>query len=133
MMSMTKTVAALVTALVAAPISKTALPDELTTARELAPNQSIAFQIDDKAVLSYFTSENGKCKAVMWVAPPAVWEDKVATFATVKYEADIPIGKSGRFVPSPGRIFALECQPEAQLLVIRPVKPGAAASIDVND
>lgn len=127
MMSMTKTATALLAALITVPFSKAALPEDLTNARVLAPNRSIAFQIEDKAVLSYFTSEDGMCKAVMWVAPPAVWQDKVATFATTKYEADIPMGKSGRFAPFPGKTFAFECQPQAQFLVIRPVRPASDA------
>jgi hypothetical protein len=120
---MMKIAPALTAALFVAHMGTCAQADELTNARQLSPNQSIAFRVDAKAVLSYFTSEDKMCKAVMWVAAPPTWQDRVATFATSKYEADIPNGKSGRFVPVPGRTFAFECQSEAQIMIVRPLRP----------
>lgn len=122
MMLKTRTILVVATALFVARIATTAHADELTNPRQLRPNQSIAFQVDAKAILSYFTSDDRVCKAVMWVATPPTWQDKVATFATLKYEADIPNGKSGRFVPVPGRAFAFECQSEARTMIVRPLR-----------
>ncbi|SFV36820.1 hypothetical protein [Hyphomicrobium facile] len=123
MMSMTKTVIALAVGLCTTHVNKAAEANDPTAARVLRPNQSVAFPIEAKATLSYFTNEDRICKATMWVAAPPTWQANVATFATTKYEADIPVGKSGIIAPAPGKAFAFECQSEARTMTIRPLRP----------
>lgn len=127
MMSMAKTALALATGLFTAHMTEAAQASDPTAARELKPNQSVAFPIEAKASLSYFTNEDRTCKAIMWVAAAPTWKEKVATFATTTYEADIPVGKSGIIAPAPGKAFAFECRSEARVMTIRPI---TAESLD---
>ena len=122
MMLMIRTAPYLAATLSMAYFAATARADELTNTRQLRPNQSVAFKIDANAVLAFFRTEDRVCKAVMWVATPPAWSGRVATFATSKFEADIPNGKSGRFVPVSGRPFTFECRSEGQIMVLRPLR-----------
>ncbi|MBS0267358.1 MAG: hypothetical protein JSS54_00100 [Proteobacteria bacterium] len=121
MMSIAKTALALAIGLVTAHMTEAARANDSTAARELNPNQSVAFRIEATATLSYFTNEGRTCKAIMWVAAAPTWKEKVATFATTKYEADIPVGKFAIITPAPRKAFAFECRSEAQVMTIRPL------------
>ncbi|MBY0558738.1 hypothetical protein [Hyphomicrobium sp.] len=121
MRSMTKAAFALAIGVFTAHVSEAGQAGDPTATRELRPNQSAAFPVEAKATLSYFTSEDGICKAVMWIAAPPTWQEKVATFATTKYEANIPVGQSSIITPVPGKAFAFECRSEAQVMTIRPL------------
>jgi hypothetical protein len=97
-------------------VSDTGSADELTTVRHLKPSEGTTFSIGAKAALAYFSSENGKCNAVVVTSTPPSWDNKVATFETTKYEAEIPSGKTSHVALGLGSPIELTCQTGAKLM-----------------
>lgn len=97
-------------------VSDVGSADELTTVRHVKPPEGTTFSIGAKAALTYFSSENGKCIAVVVISTLPTWDDKIATFETTKYEAEIPGGKTSHVALGSGNSIELTCQTGAKLV-----------------
>jgi hypothetical protein len=74
--------------------------------------------------VTYFLSDNGRCKLVLTQARAA--RGNHANFAATRFEATIDAGKTTRYVSSDGHAIDFECQPNAQSVSIHGVAPALA-------
>jgi hypothetical protein len=91
----------------------------------MSPRQGFSFDIGPERAVTYFLSDNGRCKLVLTKAGSA--RGNHADFIATRFEATIAAGKSTRYVPSDGSPIDFECHPDARSVRIRGVEPAAFA------
>jgi hypothetical protein len=94
--------------------------EELSTVQIMKPLHGISFDVGAKRAVSYFLSENGKCKLVLTIAETPNW-DRDSGFTVTRFEADVAGGNATRFNPSEGRSLEFACQIHAQSMSVTPI------------
>ena len=95
-----------------------------TDAVTMSPRQGISFEIGAENAVTYFVSDNGRCRLVLTQAGAARGDH--ADFVATRFEATIAAGKSTRYVSSDGSAIDFECHPDARTVRIRGVEPALA-------
>ena len=90
----------------------------------MSPRTGVSFQVGDEQAVSYFLSDNGRCRLVLTKAGQPNWTD--ATFTATRFEATIDAGETTRYVSTDGSAIDFECRPDARSVRIRGVEPALA-------
>jgi hypothetical protein len=90
----------------------------------MGPRQGVSFDVGLEHAVTYFLSDNGRCKLVLTQAGAA--RGNHANFIATRFEATIAAGKSTRYVSSDGSAIDFECHPDARSVRIRGVEPALA-------
>jgi len=90
----------------------------------MSPMEGVSFDIGAEHAVTYFLSDNGRCKLVLTQAGAARGND--ANFTATRFEATIDAGEVTRYVSSDGHGIDFECQPNAQSVTIHGVAPTLA-------
>lgn len=117
------TLAATITALVAL-TQASARPMKNVSDITVSPKSGISFDIGTERAVTYFLSDNGRCKLVLTQAGAA--RGNHADFIATRFEATIDAGKSTRYVSSDGSAIDFECHPDARSVRIIGVEPALA-------
>jgi len=90
----------------------------------MRPMGGVTFDIGAERAVTYFLSDNGRCKLVLTQAGAA--RGNHPDFMATRFEATIDAGKTTRCVSSDGHAIDFECQPNAQSVSIHGVTPALA-------
>jgi hypothetical protein len=89
----------------------------------MRPMSGVSFEIGDERAVTYFLSDNGRCKLVL-TKVGANWNAE--TFAATRFEATIGAAKATRYVSSDGSALDFECRPDARSVSIRGLEAALA-------
>ena len=89
----------------------------------MTPMRGVSFDIGSEPAVTYFVSDNGRCKLVLTQAGAAPGN---ATFTATRFEATIAAGESTRYVSSDGGTIEFECRPDARSVRILGVEQALA-------
>jgi hypothetical protein len=117
------TAAAMLTALAALSQASARSAQDLTDVT-MSPRTGVSFDIGAEHAVTYFLSDNGRCKLVLTQA--GVARGNHADFMATRYEATIDAGKSTRYVSSDGSAIDFACHPDARSVRINGVEPALA-------
>lgn len=87
----------------------------------MKPLHGISFDVGTQRAVSYFLSDNGRCKLVLTLAEQPNWDDGPSLSAT-RFEAAVPGGKSTRFNSPEGKALEFACQTDAQAMSVKAVE-----------
>ena len=90
----------------------------------MRPRQGVSFDIGPERAVTYFLSDNGRCKLVLTQAGAARGNHE--NFIATRFEATIAAGKSTRYESSDGSAIDFECHPDARTVRIHGVEPALA-------
>ena len=90
----------------------------------MSPKQGVTFDIGAERAVTYFVSDNGRCKLVLTQAGEA--RGNHPDFTATRFEATIAAGKSTRYVSNDGHAIDFECHPDARTVRVRGVEPTLA-------
>ncbi len=93
----------------------------------MKPMQGISFDVGAERAVSYFLTENGRCKLVVTRAEEPNW-DEGGTFRTTRFEAAVAAGKVTQYEPGNGKVFEFACLEEAQAMTLKSVDLIAAGA-----
>ena len=89
----------------------------------MRPMGGVTFDIGAERAVTYFLSDNGRCKLVL---TQAAARGNDANFTATRFEATIDAGKATRYVSTDGSAIDFECHPDARSVSIRGVEPALA-------
>ena len=84
----------------------------------MKPLHGISHDVGTKRAVSYFLSDNGKCKLVLTLAEAPNW-DEVPNLIATRFEAAIDAGKTTRFHATAGKSLQFACQAGAQAMNVK--------------
>ena len=90
----------------------------------MRPMGGVTFDIGAERAVTYFLSDNGRCKLVLTQAGAA--RGNHPDFMATRFEATIDAGKATRYVSTDGSAINFECHPDARSVSIRGVEPALA-------
>lgn len=97
---------------------------EADAAVTMSPMKGVTFDVGAERAVSYFVSDNGRCRLVLTKAGQPNWTD--ATFTATRFEATIDAGKSTRYESNDGSAIVFDCRSDARSVSIRGVDPTLA-------
>lgn len=100
---------------------------DISSGLTMKPLHGISFDVGTMRAVSYFLSDNGRCRLVLTLAEEPNWDD-LSRFVATRFEAAISGGKASRFHPAEGKTLEFECQADAQSMNVKAVDQFAAGA-----
>ena len=120
------TIAAAITALCTIQ-SSAAQADEEISVLTMKPMQAANFARGNEHFVTYYLSENGRCKLYVTHAVAPDW-DAPSKFIATRFEAVLDAGTKTRYVSSSGRAFDFACADDALAMNVMPIEQVASST-----
>jgi hypothetical protein len=109
--------------------STTSLASDASTKLTMKPLAGLSFDVGSKRAVSYFTSENGKCKVVVTMADEPDWDEEVPSLTSTRFEAAVPGGKAARLRLGDGGAIDFRCALGAETMSVHGAKQLASGDL----
>jgi hypothetical protein len=102
-----------------------AAPSQAASTRTMKPLHGVSFDVGTERAVSYFESDNGRCKLILTLAGEPDYTEP--SLAVHRFEVSIPSQKTTRYVAAGGQTFEFACAAGAEALNVTEIDRLAAA------